>query len=282
MRDDKVIELGEERSLHAVTDGWGPDVVLMHGALTTSHDWLTAAFRALVAEGLRVTAIDRPGQGKSRRPRFEGTPRDQARQIRDGLERIGVGRMVLAAHSFGCAVALAYAELFPEDVAELVLVAPLAFPEPRPLEHGLLAPRSVPLLGPIASAIAEATFDLPLLKLIQRRMFAPQPVPDDWERSFPYDHILDSRAMVFQGEDAAAMLPLAPAGMIDVTAIRTPGTVLIGTADRIVEHERQGRLLARLMTNARLCEADGVGHMLHHVRPELVVQAVKEAVARAR
>jgi pimeloyl-ACP methyl ester carboxylesterase len=257
-------------------EGEGPDLVLIHGAVATSHDWLTGPFDALVREGFRVTAIDRPGHGLSRRPRLEGTPRDQARQIRAGLDALGIDSATLVSHSFGGLVSLACAELFPDFVSGLVLVAPIAFPEWRTLEHGLFAPRSVPVTGPLFSGLAEATFDRPLLEAVQKLMFSPQPIDPAWKASFPYDMILDRDAMVKEGEDTSSIIPFAPAGTIDVAELRTPARILAGTADKVVQHERQGRLLARLMPNARLNEVEGVGHMLHHVRPELVVEAVRE------
>ncbi len=276
MRNVHDIELGSGRSLHAVSEGEGPDLVLLHGAIATSHDWLTGPFDALVREGFRVTAIDRPGHGLSRRPRLEGTPREQARQIRSGLDALGIGSAMLISHSFGGLVSLASAELFPDFVSGLVLVAPIAFPEWRTLEHSLIAPRSVPVTGPLFSGLAEATFDRPLLEAVQKLMFSPQPVDPAWKASFPYDLILDRDAMVKEGEDTASILPFSPTGTINVAAIRTPARILTGTSDKIVEDERQGKLLARLMPNARLTEVEGVGHMLHHARPKLVVEAVRE------
>lgn len=281
MVEPRNIDLAEGRSLHAIQAGEGPDIVLIHGLLATSQDWLAGPFNRLADGGVRVTAIDRPGHGNSRRPRFEGTPRDQAQQIRHGLEALGVERTILVGHSFGCMVSLAYAELFPEAVSHLVLVAPVAFPEARPLEHTLLAPRAVPLFGPFFSAAAKASFDRPMLKLIQRIMFSPQPVDPHWEETYPYDHVLDAEAMVFEGEDAAAMLPGSPAGLVDVARIATPAHILTGAADKIVAGGWQARQLARLMPNGRLVEAEGVGHMLHHVRQDLVVDAVREAIAPA-
>jgi pimeloyl-ACP methyl ester carboxylesterase len=280
MPTHRTIQLGPGRSLHAAQAGEGPDVVLIHGMLATSRDWLQGPFGAL-AELCRVTAIDRPGYGLSRRPRFEGTPRDQARQIREGLAKLGVERPVLVGHSFGCLVSLAFAELFPEAVAQLVLVAPVAFPEPRPLEHSLLAPRSLPLFGPAFSSLAEASFDAPVLKLVQRLMFSPQPVHPEWEATYPYDQVLDAEALVFEGEDAAALLPLSPASILNVSRIETPAHILTGNADKVVTGAWHAKQLARLMPNARLTEVEGIGHMLHHVRPELVVEAVREALASA-
>ena len=278
---EKTLDLGPGRTLHFVQEGEGPDVVLIHGMLATGRDWLLGPFDRLVGEGCRVTALDRPGHGRSRRPRFEGTPRDQARQIRAGLAEVGIERPLFVGHSFGGLVSLAYAELFPEAVAGLVLVAPVAFPEPRILEHTLLAPRALPLVGPAFSFGAEKTFDLPMLKLVQRLMFSPQPVPREWEKGYPYEQVLDRAALVFEGEDSAAMLPMSPAGTIDIARIQTRTHILTGTSDKIIEDERQAKRLARLMPNARLTEVERVGHMLHHVRPDLVVEAVREALAPA-
>jgi pimeloyl-ACP methyl ester carboxylesterase len=277
----KTVALDEDRSLHALTAGAGADVVLIHGALNTSADWLAGPFQALAAEGVRVTAIDRPGCGQSRRRRFEAGPRAQAEQIHAGLLRLKVERPVLVAHSFGGMVALAFAEMFPEAVTHLVLVAPLAFPESRPLEHGFLLPRSAPVLGPLLSGIADATIDLPMLKLFQKLMFSPQEVPELWERHYPYAEMLTAEAMVAQGEDAATILPFAPAGLIDVRRIETPTHILHGIADKVVRSEIHGRPLARLMPNARLTEIEGVGHMPHQVRTDLLVEAVRQALVPA-
>ena len=278
MVENRTLELSEGRSLHAFIKGEGPDVLLLHGMLETSHDWLVWMLDGLVQAGCRVIVVDRPGHGLSRRRRFDGTPRAQAEQIREALDLLGIERPIILSHSFGGLVSLAYAEKFPEAVSALVMIAPVAFPEPRLLEHTLLAPRSVPFFGPIFSTAAGATIDRPMLKLVHKLMFSPQGVPAYWEESFPYDQLLDPHAMVFQGEDAAAILPMSPAGMIDVPRIQTPAHILTGTSDKIVEDERQAKLLARLMPNANLTKVEGVGHMLHHVRPDLVLEAVKEAL----
>jgi pimeloyl-ACP methyl ester carboxylesterase len=245
--------------------------------MTTHHDWLAGPAAALSGGG-RVTAIDRPGHGLSRRPRFVGTPRDQAGQIAAGLERLGTGRAVVAAHSFGALVALALAERFPERVTRLVLISPLVFPEPRLLEHSLIAPRSVPVFGPLLSRLGRRSgFDRAAVEWIQAVMFSPAPVPSDWKQSFPYDQVLDPDALVHEGEDSASVLPLSPAAAIDLRRIEAPVHVLTGTEDRVVEQERQGKTLARLLRNARLTETAGAGHMLHHSHPEIVLRAVGEA-----
>jgi pimeloyl-ACP methyl ester carboxylesterase len=77
------------------------------------------------------------------------------------------------------------------------------------------------------------------------------------------------------------MLPMSPAGTIDMRSIRARTQVLTGTSDRVVEDERQGKTLARQLPNGSLTEVEGAGHMLHHSHPDLVTHAVRAACALA-
>jgi pimeloyl-ACP methyl ester carboxylesterase len=271
------LDLGHGRSLHAVQRGAGKDVLLLHGAMTTHGDWLAGPAGAM-AETARVTALDRPGHGLSRRPRFVGTPRDQAAQIASGLDRLGVGPSIVVGHSFGALIALALAERFPDRVTELVLISPLVFPEPRLLEHGLIAPRSLPLVGPLLSQVGRRSgMDRAAIEWIQAVMFSPAPVPTEWKLAYPFDQVLDPDHLVLEGEDSASMLPLSPAGTIDLRRIEAPVQVIVGSADRVVEQERQGKALARLLGDSRLTEIEEAGHMLHHSHSGQVLGAVREA-----
>jgi pimeloyl-ACP methyl ester carboxylesterase len=281
MLKEKTLDLGSGRSLHVRQEGSGPDVVLIHGAMTTSHDWLTSPVFGALGRSHRVSVVDRPGHGLSRRTRF-GTPREQADQIAEGMARLGIRRAVVGAHSYGALVALAMAERHPALVSDLVLVAPLAFPEPRLLEHSILAPRSTPLLGPLFSRFAELTqLDRPMVDLLHHVMFAPSPVPAPWKATYPYALILNAATMVAEAEDSASMLPMSPAGTIDMRSIKVRTQVLTGTSDRVVEDERQAKRLARELPRGSIMEIEGAGHMLHHSHPELVLDTLRASVAAA-
>ena len=281
MQHSQTLDLGSGRSLLVHQQGKGLDVVLIHGAMTTGHDWLESPVHKALAKKHRVTVLDRPGHGLSRRPRF-ATPRDQADQIAAAMAELDIGRAVFAAHSYGALVALALAERHPKLVAELVLIAPLAFPEPRLIEHSMLAPRAAPFFGPLFSRFAEFTqMDRPMVDLLHQVMFGPAPVPAHWKETYPYEHILTAEAMVSEGEDSASMMPMAPAGTIDMRKIKVPTQVLTGTSDRVVEDERQAKALARQLPQGSLTEVEGAGHMLHHSHADLVIGAVQRAFAAA-
>lgn len=282
MWQEKTLELGDGRSLWTAQAGKGPDVVLIHGALTTSHDWQQSPVVSALAENWRVTVVDRPGHGHSRRPRFAGTPREQADQIILGLDRLGVDRFIAVGHSFGGLVTLALAERHAARLSAMVLVAPIAFPELRVMEHSVLALRALPLAGPFLSWLGKGTkLDRSALPMLQKMMFHPAEVPAGWEESYPVDLALDPRALVFEGEDAVSILPFSPAGTVNVAAIQTRAHVVTGTADKVVEDERQGKALARLLPNGEMTEIVGAGHMLHHSHPEAVLAAIRKATASA-
>lgn len=281
MPKKQTLDLGSGRTLYVHQEGAGPDLVLIHGAMTTSHDWLASPGFERLIRSHRVSVVDRPGHGLSHRPRF-GTPREQADQIADGLARLGIGRAAVAAHSYGCLVALAMAERHPRRVANLVLVAPLAFPEPRLIEHSLLAPRSIPFFGPQFARFAEfIQLDRQMVDLLHHVMFAPALVPDGWKSTYPYRMILNAQTIVAEAEDAASMLPMSPAGTFDMRKIMTPTQVLTGTSDRVVEDERQAKTLARQLPWGSLIEVEGAGHMLHHSHPDQVVRSIEEAMTLA-
>ena len=273
------VALGPGRSLHAAIAGKGRDIVLLHGAMTTHRDWLDGPFAALAGLG-RAIAADRPGHGASARPRFSGDPRLQAAQLHEGLADLGVVRPVLVGHSFGCLCALAYAEQYPDDVAGLVLISPLAFPELRLFEHGFFAPRALPVLGPLLAELMPPMLDRSLLEAIHRIMFWPASPGAAWTRHYPWDQILDRRSVVANAEDSAAVHPLNFESRLDLASIRTPTRILSGNADRVVwEGSQAGRLQATLPDSAH-SRIEGAGHMLHQSHPEAVIAAVREAVGR--
>lgn len=274
------VDLGPDRSLHLVYAGEGRDIVLIHGAISTHLDWTGAPFEAVARLG-RAIAVDRPGHGLSRRPRFEAGPRAQARQLRDGLRAIGADRPLIVGHSIGGLVALAFAEQFPDSLSGLLLVSPLTFPEIRPIEHSLFAPRSLPVVGPAMSRLLPRAADRALLETIHLSMFVPDLPDESWKQAYPWDRILDPGTMVAEGEDSAFIFPISPEGAIAAREVDIPIEILVGSADLIVSPDRHAHRLAAIMPNARLTTLGGVGHMVHRSRPDAFADALLRALDRA-
>ena len=102
--------------------GPGDPVVMLHGLLDSSEGWTDVAERLPCAR----IAVDLPGFGYSDAP-LRGSIGGYARDVAEALELLGVQRYTLIGHSLGGAVAAALAELSPEQVGALLLVAPAGF-----------------------------------------------------------------------------------------------------------------------------------------------------------
>jgi pimeloyl-ACP methyl ester carboxylesterase len=95
------------------------EVVLLHGQPGSAEDWQQVTDR--LPGTLHVVALDRPGYGTSRSP--AGGFGYGARAVLAELDARGIGRAVLVGHSYGGGVALSVAQLAPERVEALVLLA---------------------------------------------------------------------------------------------------------------------------------------------------------------
>ncbi len=93
--------------------------MLLHGQPGSGADWQQLADR--LPDRLRVVALDRPGYGSSRQA--AGGFVFNARAVLAELDARGIERAVLVGHSYGGGVALSVAQLAPERVEALVLLA---------------------------------------------------------------------------------------------------------------------------------------------------------------
>jgi pimeloyl-ACP methyl ester carboxylesterase len=101
--------------------GVGDPLVLLHGLLDSSQGW-----NHLAELPCQRIAFDLPGFGHSDAPE-RGSLAGYARDIAAGLEMLGVERFNLVGHSLGGGVAAALAEMMPDRVGAIVLLAPVGF-----------------------------------------------------------------------------------------------------------------------------------------------------------
>src|SRR5450755_1227797 len=118
-----VVELGPR-------DAAGPPIVMLHGA-SSNLEAMRQPLGERLAATHRVILIDRPGHGWSTRARRDdSTPDIQGRMIDEALERLGVARAILVVHSWSGALGARIALDYPQRVAGLVMLAPVAYPWP--------------------------------------------------------------------------------------------------------------------------------------------------------
>ena len=88
----------------------------------------------------------------------------------EGARRLGLHRPIIVGHSLGATVAVHLALAFPDEVAGVVAIAPLAFPEPR-LETFLFGARGMPSIGSMVASFNHVGPDVALLPLLWQAMF---------------------------------------------------------------------------------------------------------------
>jgi pimeloyl-ACP methyl ester carboxylesterase/quercetin dioxygenase-like cupin family protein len=107
-------------TLHYLTAGQGPAIVLLHGFAETSRMW-----RRLIpqlAPRFTVIAPDLPGIGDSDIPSDGASMTRAAVSIHGLVKELGIGKADVVGHDIGLMVAYAYAAQFPADVEKLVLM----------------------------------------------------------------------------------------------------------------------------------------------------------------
>lgn len=111
--------------LHIGADkGKGAPLVLIHGIEGSSYYW--NAYIDPLSELRRVVTIDLLGFGESPKPlNIAYSLDDQVKRLELTLEKEGIKKFDVIAHSLGCLVALAYAAKHPTRVASLTLLAPV-------------------------------------------------------------------------------------------------------------------------------------------------------------
>lgn len=252
--------------------GDGPAVVYIHGALMTLEEGLIS-LAPTMGPHCRFIAFDRPGHGGSGKDTTTGSAWKQARLIHDALGVMGVRDPVIVGHSFGGAVAMAYALQFPDEIAGVVALAPIAFPEAR-LEQMLFGLRTIPGAGDLLSLMSMPADEV-MLPLMWRGMFLPQGMTDAFRADFPFDVASRRIQIRADGEEAALMGAGLMRSALSYWTCRAAVKIIQGDCDLVVNPHIHGRMLAAVLPDATFTSAPGLGHMAHHSAPHLVLEAVQ-------
>ena len=128
-------------------------LVLIHGYLETLSIW--DEFIPLLDKDIRVIRVDLPGHGMSGTNADINTVDFSAQVVYEALMRCGVSECVIAGHSMGGYVALAFAANYPEATRGLCLFHSTPNPDPEEKRDG--RNREIALIreGKLALAIAK-------------------------------------------------------------------------------------------------------------------------------
>jgi pimeloyl-ACP methyl ester carboxylesterase len=262
-----VVEIGPR-------DAPGPPIVMLHGA-SSNLETMRRPLGDMLAANHRVILIDRPGHGwSSRARRGDSTPAIQGRMIDEALGKLGVARAVFVVHSWAGALGTRLALDYPDRVAGLVMLAPVAYPWRGGVGwyNRLVA---TPVIGPLLAY----TITLPLGFFLTvpgaRGVFLPQVMPDGFVGDTATPLLLRPREFLANARDLvtlkAAVIEQAPR----YGEIKAPVVLISGDVDKTVSTDIHSRPFAKTVPHAKLIVLPHVGHMVQNAAPERVVAEIE-------
>src|SRR5260221_2964355 len=260
-------------------DGAGPPIVMIHGA-SSNLQVMRQSLGEVLAKTHRVILIDRPGHGWSTRARLEdSTPAIQGRMIEQALTKLGVGPVILVVHSWAGALGARMALDYPERVAGLVMLAPVAYPWPGGVGwYNKLV--TTPGIGPLAALTINPPPGQFLAEPGARRVFLPQSMPDGFIRNTATPLLLRPREFLANAWDLVTLKAAVIAQAPRYAEIRAPTVIISGDVDKTVSTNIHSRPFASAVPGAKLIVLRGFGHMVQNAAPELVLGEIEAMTKR--
>ena len=299
----------EGANLHFVIRGAGRPVVLIHGNPGSCQDW-TRLYGPLAAR-YQATAFDRPGHGHSDRPNHGGhvTVEVQARLLCAALDELRVERPILVGHSWGGALALACALLYPRDVSGLVLLAPAVYESDDGVSFISKLP-GVPIIGDVVNFLFTPLIGPWVVRSDLAKAFAPDPIPKHYLRHVLSEWTRPKKVKWYSVDDALlneSLPKLSPRyselinsnhretsqrnpgdgysgngdSIHNGARLRVPVAIIVGDSDQIVPVEENSRRLHQALPGSELIVLTNTGHQIPFTRPDAVVEAIDEVAAKA-
>ncbi len=246
--------------------GRGSPLVLLHGLLDSSEGWREIA----MSSPRPSVAFDLPGFGGSdlpTRPRISAYAQDVA----EALRQLELSTVTLVGHSLGGAVAAAVAELIPDRVSSLVLLAPAGFGR-----IALAEAISLPGVRSVAGRLLPLALRTPLALTAGYRVFVTAgatPAPELIER-------VRREAPTAAAGAVLATQAVVAAGLSEHgfhrRRVRYPGRVAVlwGDADHVVP-SRHAEAVQEAFPHATLTVWPGMGHHPQRERPGALAEFIQ-------
>jgi pimeloyl-ACP methyl ester carboxylesterase len=265
--------------VHAFVAGTGPDLVMIHGASGNLRDF-TFSLIPKLTDRYRVIAFDRPGLGWSDPlPDANDSPVAQANHLYRAARALDVQNPIVLGHSYGGAVAMAWA-LEHDDTAAVVMVSGASMPWEGSIwyMHNVMgnpvgAHTVVPLITAFAgNGTAEAAV---------QDIFRPDTMPAGYLDYIGASLTMRRASLTANSAQVAGLKPHIIEMAARYPALTLPIELIHGDTDTIVPLHVHSEPLSHLLPNAHLTVLPGTGHMPQHAQEQAVIDAIDRAATRA-
>lgn len=140
----------ENDLVHYEVLGRGRPVVLIHGWLGSWRYWVPTMQQLSIK--FRTYALDLWGFGDSGKNLNRYTLQDQVQLLNEFMEKMGITKAALVGHSYGAAVAIAFARKYPDRAPRVVAVSPPLYDQGGLDGEPAFRPPSITIVGPDTQA----------------------------------------------------------------------------------------------------------------------------------
>lgn len=234
----------------------------------------------MAARNYRVIVFDRPGYGYSERPRTSiWGPQAQAELLHEALEQIGAEKPIVLGHSWGALVAMALALDYPHSVGGLVLADGYYYPTIRP-DIPIAAQRAIPVIGDIMRYTTTPILMRLMWPYLMKRVFYPNEIPEHF-KEFPVWMAARPLQIRASAEEFATLIPSVLWMQKRYRDLKLPLAIIAGSEDRMTYVSSHAQRLHEELPDSEYRLVEGAGHMLHHVAPEAVMEAIDTVAGKA-
>ncbi|CDX23527.1 Alpha/beta hydrolase fold protein [Mesorhizobium plurifarium] len=252
-----------------------PPVVFIHGASANLKDQMLP-LKPLLEGRAEMLFLDRPGFGWSARGDNE-TLAAQADTIAALMDRLGIERAAIVAHSFGGAITTAFARRHPEKTLGLVFVSPATHPWPGGATAWYYKLAATPVIGWLFSETLAYPAGMLRIGDATACVFSPNKVPEFYIDDASIPLVLRPSAFRANARDVAQLYDYVHAASPSYREIKAPTVVISGDRDKVVYATIHSVGLERDIPGAELVWVRNLGHKPDWTAPDLVLGAIQKA-----
>lgn len=272
----KFVEVEGKRIHYVEHAGKDPAVVMIHGLPGTWGDWDAVAAKL---PGRHTIQIDRPGFAFSEAGYLPFD--EQVSTVRALAQKLKLKRPVIAGHSYGGAMSLAYAARYADEISGTVAVDPAVssddIPWMREAQAHFVNFMKLPVVHQLGALTMSNIIKRVSMNVGGDEAFSPDERDAGWtDRALSLtardrdleatsDEILNAKSVL---DNLQMMLPM----------IEEPVEIIQGEDDELVSADSVKQAAAK-MPDANLQLLPG-GHMQTYTHPEVVVRAILRAAGR--
>ena len=253
-----------------------PPLVFVHGASANLKDQMLP-LKPLLEGRAEMLFFDRPGFGWSERGLGNNeTLVAQADTIAALMDRLGIAKAVIVSHSFGAAIATAFARQHPEKTLGLVFLAPASHPWPGGATAWYYKLTAMPVIGWLFSETAAYPAGMLQIGNATDCVFSPNNLPDDYIGKASIPLVLRPHAFRANARDVVQLYAYARTASPGYREIKAPTVIISGDRDKVVYATIHSVGLERDIPGAELVWVHNLGHKPDWVAPDLVVGAIEK------